>query len=122
MRSNFIQKYYEGLGSIIYGSASGGGGNTPPVTGSALNYGWVVGGASNFGDIPGSPSPPVAGAVLTDAGLAGQQVLVFRGGTAQSSYAPGNGNSYFTKVLASSTVTFFPPTADDEEIIVETIP
>lgn len=89
---------------------------------ATLQYEWVVGGASNFATLPGPPVQPVAGANLVDAGLIGKQVRVSRNGLWQSGYNPGNGNSYYTKVLASNTVVFVPAIANTEEMIVETIP
>lgn len=113
--------YRVGVGNINYGepSSSGGGGVLPAAT---IQYGWVVGGASNFAALPGSPTPPIAGANLSDAGLVGKAVRVSRNGQVQSNYNPANGNTFYTKVLASNTVVFTPAIGNGEELFVETIP
>ena len=101
--------------------------NIPQYSGgsafSTTQYMWVVGGANNFASLPGTPTPPMAGATtLVDSGLTNNKVRVFRNGVAQMGLNPGNGNTYYTKVTATNTLTFSAALAAGEEIIVETTP
>jgi hypothetical protein len=110
----------QGQGSISY--------QTPPTFASiigkpsTIQFMFVVGGPNNFASIPGAPAPPVAGAVsMTTTLLTGFSVRMSRGGLWQEGFDPLDGNTFFTKAMASPTITF-PALGEGEEIIIETIP
>lgn len=114
--STTLSVYYNNNGSLVQVSGSG-----PAST--TLQYMWVVGGANNFATLPGSPTPPIAGATtLVDSGLTGFTVRVYRGGLRQLGVNPASGNTYYTKTTGSNTLTFSQALTAGEEIIVETIP
>lgn len=104
---------------------SGGTVNWSDIVGKPQTYQfyWVVGGTNNFSTLPGPPVPPIAGAsTLVSSLLAGYAVRVSRNTAYQMGINPANGNTYFTKNVADSFVTFSPALAAGEEMIVETIP
>lgn len=99
--------------------------NVPQYAAStpSVQYMWVVGGANNFSTLPGSPTPPIAGATtLVDVSLTGFNVRVVRGGLPLLGINPGDGTIFYTKVKASNTLTFSSALVAGESIIVETIP
>lgn len=99
-----IPVYDWGVGNPTWTSISG-----KPVT---TRFAWLVG-TGGF---------PLAGATtLVDPALVGFNVRMWRGGLAQQPSNPGTGNTYFTKLINSNTVTF-PALVAGEEIIIETIP
>jgi hypothetical protein len=112
-----------GQGSITFSSPSGGGGSTPPIVGTTVQFMFVVGGPNNFASILGAPPVPVAGDVsMTTALLAGVNVRMSRNGEWQEGFNPLDGNTYYTKVKAANVIDWFGPLGPFEEIIIETIP
>lgn len=93
------------------GSGSGGGGGS-----SASQFMWVVGGPANFSGAPGAGAT-----VFNNAALAGKKVRVTRGGLTQMGLNPLTGNTYYTKNLADSFLTFSAALGAQEEITVETL-
>jgi len=73
---------------------------------------WIVG----QGGFPGDGA-----SVLTDARLVNSYVRVFRQGVKQISSDPGDGSSYYIKILADNFVTFIQPLTTGEIISVEII-
>lgn len=118
-----------GQGSIVFSSppsSSGSGGSVAwtSITGkpSTVQFMFVVGGPNNFASIPGAPAVPVAGAVsMTTALLTGFAVRMFRNGLAQMGINPLDGNTFYTKVQASNSISFN-ALGNGEEVIIETIP
>lgn len=104
--------------NLTINSTGGAGGS-----GSGLKYMWIVGGPNNFATLPGSPTPPVAGATtLTDASLGGVDVVVGYNGQWVIGENPGDGTMHYTKTSnASTTVTFSNPIVNGDQIIVETL-
>lgn len=103
-----------GSGSVAWDNITG-----KPFT---TQFMFVVGGPNNFGTIPGAPAVPVAGDTSMTSGiLTGFAVRVSRNGTWQLGFNPLDGNTFFTKVLAASIISF-PALGSGEEIIIETIP
>jgi len=75
---------------------------------------WVVNGPSNFAGAPG-----IGATTLNDPALLGKKVRVSRGGSWQMGLNPLTGNTFYTKVLGNTFLTFSSPLVDQEEIIVE---
>lgn len=104
--------------NITINSTGGGSGS-----GSGVKFMWIVGGASNFAGISGSPTPPTAGATtLVNSLLAGSDVRVAYNGFWLIGVDPGDGSARYTKTSnASNTVTFSSPIVNGDQIIVETL-
>jgi hypothetical protein len=105
-------------------SSSGGSVAWTAITGkpSTVQFMFVVGGPNNFASIVGAPAVPVAGATdMVTALLATFAVRMSRNGLWQMGLNPLDGNTFYTKVLASNVITF-PALGNGEEIIIETIP
>lgn len=110
-----------GQGSITFSSPTQW--NNIPGKPSTVQFQFVVGGPNNFASIPGAPPVPIAGAVsMTTALIAGVLVRMSRNGLWQEGFNPLDGNTYYTKALASNTINFFGALNPGEEIIIETIP
>ena len=113
----------EGQGNITYGRTGAGGGGGPVITGTTIQFQFVVGGPNNFASIPGAPAVPVAGDVsMTTPLLAGVPVRMSRNGLWQLGFNPLDGNTYYTKALPADVIDFFGAIGAGEEIIIETIP
>lgn len=102
--------------NITFTAASGSGSG-------CIKFSWIVGGASNFATIPGSPTPPVAGATtLVNTLLQNNDVRVSLNGFWLTGQDPGNGSTHYTKSsLASDTVTFSQAIVNGDQVIVETL-
>lgn len=104
--------------NITFTSSGGGGG-----TAQSIKFMWVVGGANNFASLPGTPTPPIAGATtLTNSLLAGNDVIVSYNGAVLLGVAPADGSMYYTKTsLSSNTVTFSQPLVSSDQVMVEAV-
>lgn len=102
--------------NITFTAASGSGSG-------CIKFSWIVGGASNFATIPGSPTPPAAGATtLINTLLQNNDVRVSLNGFWLTGQDPGDGSTHYTKSsLASDTVTFSQPLVNTDQVIVETL-
>lgn len=102
--------------SITFNSTNGAGSGS-------IKFMWIVGGANNFAGIPGSPTPPVAGATtLVNSLIANNDVRVSFNGQWLIGVDPGDGTLHYTKTsLSSNTVTFSAPIANGDQLIVETL-
>jgi len=90
---------------------------------STIQFMWVVGGNNNFSSITSAPAVPGVGSTtLITSLLTGVLVRVYRNGLVQMGLDPGDGDTFYTKVTASNTLTFSPALLAGERIIVETIP
>ncbi len=88
-----------------------------------IKFMWIVGGASNFAALPGSPTPPAAGATaLVNSLMSNNDVRVGYNGQWLIGEDPGDGSMHYTKTsLASDTVTFSNPIVNGDQIIIETL-
>lgn len=112
----------EGQGSITYGQVVTWS-NIPGKPSPTVQFMFVVGGPNNFASIPGAPAVPGNGAAsMTTNLISGLAVRMSRNGLWQMGFDPMDGNSFYTKVLASNVINFNGPLSTGEEIIIETIP
>lgn len=96
--------------------------STLPGKPSTIQFMFVVGGPNNFGSIAGAPAVPGVGAgSMTTSLIAGFAVRMSRNGLWQMGLNPLDGNTYYTKAIASNTINF-PALGAGEEIIIETVP